>query len=748
MVDAVPGGAMRVLGPLPWGPRQGIGDWVLRLEFRRAVLWLPVGIGLGIWAYFAWPAEPPVMAILAPLPGLMLLALPIVRRFMLLRVLALVALALGLGFALALGAAVRAEGPRLGAPVTATLEGRVVAVDRAASGAPRVLLERATLFGYGPERTPARMRVALLEQQGEPVPPPGTWLMVRATFFPPSAPVEPGAFDFARHAYFEGIGATGFARNPALMLPAEEAAGARAEHAPGLFTRLRLGLSALRLNLADALRARMPGRAGAFAAAIIVGDRSAIEEVDAEALRISSLAHLLAISGLHMGLLTALVFSGTRAVLALVGPRWLPLNVKKLAAVFALCAAAGYLMLSGGTVATQRAFVMVAVALFAVLIDRPAISLRGLALAAIIVLAIHPVALFNPGFQMSFAATTALVAAYEALTARRRRREAGREEATGDEARATPLFALRLVQPLTSAAGAVLFTSIIAGTATAPFAGVHFNRVATWGLLANLGAVPVMGAWIAPAGIAAGLAAPFGLAQPFLDLMGLGIEWVLSVAHGVAALPGADHAVPAAGDGVLGAIALGGLWAAVWRGPWRVGGVAVAAMAAVLWQADPPPRPALLIAAEGRLVGLMGPEGRVLDRARGQGYAAETWLRRDGDRVSQEKAASRPGFSDGEGGARLGQMPGGWRVAVLKGRGATAERQATYCTEHTLLVAPRAAQKPPGRCRFIGFDSLQARSVAVHVLPHGTLSLVTAKATGCRRWQVGWRRCPSFGGTD
>ncbi|MEO1532517.1 MAG: ComEC/Rec2 family competence protein [Pseudomonadota bacterium] len=714
----------------------------LRFELRRVALWLPVGLGLGIWLYFALPAEPADWALWLPVLPAGLLLIPQVWRRMPGRALGLGALALTLGFALALGAAMRADGPRLGAPVTGTVEGRVIALDRAGSGASRVMLERVSLFGYRSSRVPRRVRVALLDTAPAEAPRPGDWVHVYATLFPPSAPVEPGAFDFARRAYFEGIGATGFARSPAMRLPARESVGARAEPLVSSFDHLRLRFARARNALSDGIRAALPGAAGAFAAAIITGDRASIEEADAEALRISSLAHLLAISGLHMGMLTGLVFTVVRAGLALVGPVALHLPVKKLAAGAALLAGLAYLALSGGTVATQRAFVMVAVALVAVMLDRPAITLRALALAATIVLALDPAALFDAGFQMSFAATTALVAVYEALRLRRQRRADAAPDADGTadvpRTRLLPRKLGALGGALWTGLGALLLTSVVAGAATAPFSGVHFNRVAPWGLVANLAAVPVMGAWIAPMAVLAGLAAPFGLAAPMLGLMGLGIDWVLGVAHWVAALPGADAGVPAAPRWLLGAVALGGLWAAIWRGPWRALGLAAALIALTAARAEPPVRPVLIVAEEGRLLGVLGPEGRALDRALGQGFAAETWLRRDGERPGQEVAAARPGFGlPGEDRTLEAALGHGWALQVLRGRGVTPDRLAEACISGRVLVAPRHEARPEGPCVFIGRHELAAGAVGLWITPAGP-RIESSAPTGTRRWHRGW----------
>ena len=167
-----------------------------------------------------------------------------------------------------------------------------------------------------------------------------------------------------------------------------------------------------RLRLAQAVRARIGGEAGGFAAAVMTGDRSGIAMTTLENLRRSNIAHLLAISGLHMGLLTGFIFMSLRAILSLIPALALRLPTKKIAAVGALAAGAAYLAVAGGNVATERAFIQVAVMFVAVLLDRRAVTLRAVAIAAMIVLARRPETLLGPGFQMSFAATTALVAVF------------------------------------------------------------------------------------------------------------------------------------------------------------------------------------------------------------------------------------------------------------------------------------------------------------------------------------------------
>ena len=648
------------------------------IEAQRgtAALWAPVALGTGTGVYFALAWEPS-----APLAGGMAAAgavlIAAAMRLRLGGAPVLLALML-IGFALA-----RAETARMAAPVLAEehfgpVIGRVVHVDRNSQNRLRLTLDRVHLPGRPAERTPARVRVVLGIAPEAGVARPGARVMLRARLTPPPGPVEPAGFDFRRHAWFAGVGAIGYGAEPAVLATPTPQGG--------------LPVATLRHELAEAIRARMPPRPGGFAAAILTGDRVGVDPRDLGDLRASNLAHLLAISGLHMGLLTGAVFASLRLSLALIPAVALRLPLKKIAAAGALAAGAGYLVLSGASVATQRAFVMAAVVLCAVLVDRPALTLRAVALAATILLVWRPSALLGPGFQMSFAATVALIAAYDAL---RRRRTAGRRRHW------------RVVQVV----GALLFTSAVAGLATAPYSAFHFNMASRYGLLANVLAVPAMGLLVMPAGLAAVLLWPLGLEGLPLSLMRVGIDHILTVAHWVGAMPGAVRPVPSAPLWVLPVLTLGALAIVLMRGAGRLAGVPLLVAALAGWALAE--RPAVLIAPGGGIAGVMGPEGRMLTRARGEGFAARVWLENDGDPAGQGAAAARPA------------------PPLLRVSG--PEDAAAACREARVVLAPEATVRPPGPCRFVGRAAL-ARAGALAF--HGPeLRPVTAAArSGARPW--------------
>jgi competence protein ComEC len=579
-----------------------LGIWLAQ---RGALFpWAPVLFASGIGLYFALKWEPSVAFYALP-GGMVLLCLGLVivaRAGLVVAPLSLGLLMVAAGFCVAGLRAHVVSDPVLGWRYYGPVEGRVVAMDRSSSDALRLTLDRVRLSNVAPAKTPGRVRVSLHGVQPGAPPSPGQTVILTAHLSPPSGPVEPAGFDFQRHAWFQGLGAVGYTRTPVLVLEPPQ-------RGQWVF-KARMWLSAR-------VQAALPGETGGFAAAIMAGDRSGVGQETLEALRISNLAHLLAISGLHMGLLAGVVFGAVRLGLALVPAIALRVPVKKIAAVTAIVVGAGYLALSGGNVATERAFIMVAVMLCAVLADRRALSLRAVAMAALVVLALRPEALLGPGFQMSFAATTALVAVFGLL--RDRRWHVGP----------------RWLQPVLG----VFVSSLVAGLATAPIAAAHFNQYAQFGLIANLVSVPLMGTLVMPAAVLAACFMPLGLDWIPFVVMGAGLDWILGVAHWVSDLDGARRTVISPGPWVLPLIALGGLTVILWQGRLRVIGVVPVLAGGLMWLGAE--RPDVLIADTGGIVGVMTEEGRALSRDRGSGFVALNWLENDGDAASQGAAHLR-----------------------------------------------------------------------------------------------------------
>lgn len=534
----------------------GAGPGLSAPDPSRLILWLPCALAAGAALYFALPGEPPgwvPRALLAA--GLVLLAGGVMLRS---RAIALYVLILGamalIGLAHAQLRTERTAPPPLevtGRAVSA--EGWIERVERGGSR-PRLLIRVSWLEGADTPPRRIRVRAGLGDFA------PGDGVRVRAVLNRPPGPAAPGGYDGGRAAWYDQVALTGYAVTA--LAPADVETGG--------FSRW---LAGLRWRLSQRVGEAAGERTGAVAAALLTGERAGVEEADAEALRLSGLGHILAISGLHMALFAGGVFFAVRLLLASIEPYARAHDPRKPAALIAILAATAYLILSGAAVSTQRAWIMACVVLIGVLIDRRAFSLRSLALAALAVLLISPESVIHAGFQMSFAAVAALIAVYEAWM-RVRPAPEGRPGLIG---RAWGSFA------------GLTVTSLVAGAATGAFAAFHFQRMAAYGMIANLTAMPVFTFWVMPAGVMALAAAPFGLEGVFLYAMDQGLRVVLAIAHWTAGLDGAGVMVTAADGRAVALYAFGFALLTLGLGAARLMGGAVTLMALALWSAQSPP---------------------------------------------------------------------------------------------------------------------------------------------------------------
>ncbi len=623
--------------------------------------WCAVFLAAGIGIWFSWPVEPGL--VFYGLSGLCL-AICVGLRLRGPELFHPVAVAVGCTALGLLAAGLRGQlqaSPMLDFRYYGPVEGRIIDIDRSQSDKLRITLDQVVLERTAPARTPATIRISLHGAQAHLTPIPGMIVVTTAMLSAPEGPAEPGGFDFRRMAYFDRLGAIGYTRTPVLVL-AEPEGGAQM-------------INRVRTYLSNAIMAAVPGDSGAFASGVMTGDQSGISRDTVVALRNSNLAHLLAISGMNMAFITGFVFALIRYGMALVPPLALRVNSKKVAAVFALAVAAFYLALSGSNVATERAFITVVVMLGAVLIDRRALSLRTVAISAFVLLLWQPESLLEPGFQMSYAATVALIWGFGLFQNQIVRERIPRWT--------MPLFTL-------------VMSSVIAGAATAPFAAAHFNRMTGYGLVANLLTVPVMGAVVMPAGAVAALLAPFGLAALPLWVMDLGSRWILWIAHWIASLDGAVSGVHTPPTLFLPVITIGALWVILFQGRPRAWGVVPIVLALTAWGMAG--RPALLISSDAALVGLLGAEGRAMSSPKGAGFSADSWLENDGDLAVQEDAAARPGF-EGPKGQRSFTLAG-LRGIHLKGKAAEGLLSDACSKADFVIIAARIKTAPPG-CRVI-----------------------------------------------
>ncbi len=586
-------------------------------DARRLFLWLPVAMGIGIALHFAADATPPPWpaAVLVLICGIAAVRL----RARLGWCSAFAALAfVALGFAAAAWRVQAVAAPILDRPVLARITGFVETVD-AGPGGGRMVIRLTGMTSATPVTQPQRIRVTI---RGAPPPRAGDHVSGQARLMPPPQPAFPGGYDFARDAYFLGLGAVGRWIGPISLAPPP--------HAAPMGLRWTAAIDNARTDLTARIAGLIGGQAGALSAALVTGKRGLIEETVNEHMRAAGIYHIVSISGLHMVLAAGVFFWLARAGLALLPGVAETRPIKKWAAVIAMAGAAAYCVFSGSEVATERSLIMTLTMLGAILVDRPALSMRNLAISALIVLAREPETMLGPSFQMSYAAVAGMIAANDWWIARR-------------AARAEPAsWGAIMLRKLWLAVAASLATTLIASIATAPFAAYHFQRLNPYGLIGNALAVPFVSLIVMPAAVAGTLLLPFGLDGPVWQLMGQGSQRVLDVARYVAELQGSVRGSRAFGSGALILMTIGFVVMVIVRAPVRL--IGLAPFLAGVWLAAAPRPIDMLIGRDGRHVMMRGLDGRYILVGRSVNrFTTERWLQADGDLRRAADASLRTG---------------------------------------------------------------------------------------------------------
>lgn len=676
----------------------------------RWFLWVPVCLAAGIGIYFALPVEPHWLVFVVALAGAAGLTARALKGIG--QPLSLFLAVLLAGFVLTKMRTEVVRHKTLAATTGAVeVKGWVEAAEPATSKRLRLTLRIDDVEGIRAEAEPEVARVTAKAPAN--VPPLGSYISIKARLLPLPGPVEPGGYDAALGLWFEGIGATGIGFGEPVI---DRERSVDRSWSP------RAIIEAVRGAIGERVARALPAESAGFATALITGERAAIPPETQSALQISGLAHILSISGLHMTLMAGSVFWLLRAGLALFPGLALRYPIKKWAALGTLIAGFCYLMISGLGVATQRSYVMLAVMCIAVLLDRPAITMRNLALAGLIVILLAPESVFTASFQMSFLAVMGLIAFYEAISDWRRNQF--HDSWPGGLAGRAAVWGLMAFLAM----GA---TTLVASVFTALPAAYHFNRVSSLSLLANLLALPIVSAVVMPMALAAVVAMPLGLEAWPLRLMGLAIQWVADIAHWVAGLPGAAGVVPGMPAMAAMTMSFGAIWLCLWRGRLRL--FALPLIAAGLALAPFASRPDILVDRTARNVVVRNADGFLVPAERRRGrYAVEKWLLEDGDGAALSEAAARPGWSCANKICRAEIK--GRRLIYLKD-GADA---AAACRGPDIVVAEFPLRRNCGnaRLRIDRFDVWRHGAYAVF-LRDGGVEVVTAdELRGQRPWVV------------
>ena len=577
------------------------------LAHGNAFLFVPVFLAAGSLVYFTAAHEPELLPMLLGAGVFAILAAATQTRPAW-RALFLAALIAVLGMLAGKIETWRMSTPMIGSEISTRLTGRVVRIEHQNNGRVRLTLDvlatERPVLRYAPDRVRATAR-SLPDGLA-----PGDTVSGVVRLMPPSGPVRPDSYDFAFRSFFDGIGAVGFfLSGPEPIASAER---------PSIWQDASARVEDWRSRTAKRISQTIGGAEGEIAAALITGIRAGIPEDINEALRIVGLYHVISISGLHMALVAGTVMVAMRTGFALAPSFSARRPVKKYAALGALFSTGFYLFISGGDIAAQRSFLMLAVMLIAVLFDRAALTMRNLALSAIIILVVSPHEVLGPSFQMSFAATAALVAAYAGWTRYRERRHAKRAPP-----RRSTLGAM--LHTSGKYAAGMSLTSVVAGLATALFTAWHFQQVSPMGLFANLAAMPFVSVIVMPMAVIASILMPFGLDGPPLIVMGWGIAAMNAIAVWLAERSAFDAtgAIPLSGvlllTAALAIVTMAGSKLRWLAAPLLATGLLLLAMREL---------PDILISEDGRLVALRMPDGLVaVNRARPRAFTMQNWQR-------------------------------------------------------------------------------------------------------------------------
>jgi competence protein ComEC len=633
------------------------------LDERRGFLLLPVAMIAGLLVAAALPTEPQTPVLLAG-AAVIVIGLAVSRQALGWARAMVVLAAVWLGFCLLPIHGAMFGTPILGWPSFGTYEARVDEILSETEGEKRVILSQVTPLDEARELPMRRARVVI---RTGPDLSPGDVISGPFRFAPVPGPVYPGGFDTQFHAYFDGVGAYGNSTQPPVVV------------SPGDSTTPSYVVDAVRRGIAARIDAVLPQPAAGIARAIVNGDQSAVDDASRETMATAGIVHVLSVSGLHL----TLVAGGVFWVLRLLLSGWEGLAsrvpVKRIAAVAGIAAAVLYFAISGGNVAAFRSTLMILLVFGAVLFGRRALTMRNVAIAAIVVIVMDPASVFRPSFQLSFAAVVALVGAYENF----------RSERLKDASFAAHAWAY---------GKGIVVSSLVAGAATLLFSVYHFQQTSPLGVLGNLLSLPLVGFVMMPAALVAVLAMPFGLEAPFLQAMGWSIDRMLEMGAFVAGwsthLRASPLLTPAAL--VIGLAALA--WLAFFRDRWRLLGPMVAVPLVLLFAMDRPPD--VLIADTTRAMVVRGSDGLELADGRAQSFALDVWRETYADPIAVAAAVACDSV------ACIGESAAGFSYAIVLDPGGFAEE----CGRDLIVTRIRA----PSYCgagAIVDADDLEAHGV-------------------------------------
>lgn len=589
---------------------------MLAQESARGIgfLLMPIALSIGIISYFSMNFEPNWFSLCFALASLALIFIA-GKKNGYLRYIAIFALMVCLGFVVAKYHTSLRPLTMLGSNNSTKITGEVHALSTVANGSYRL-----DIIVHETSRPALRYPPAKIKVTARDLPAQiqlGDFIEGIVRLRPPSGPVRPDNYDFAFNNFFQGNDASGFFLGTPTIIP--KPSNINLNNKVGIWSELKDFVANLRFKITESIQEHLRGENGAIAAALITGYRGGITEKTNEALRDAGLAHVLSISGLHLALAAGVMMMGIRGLASFFQGLSTQFPFKKIAAFAALLSSAFYLGISGADIAAQRSFVMVAILLISIIFDRSAISMRNLCIAALIILIISPNQILGPSFQMSFAATAALIAVYAWWSEQKKYKSEfqsdNKENQTG---RAGWVFSLAQKAIIGTAV-----TSIAAGIASGIFAAYHFNNTAPLGLVGNILAMPIVSILIMPFAVLSVLLMPIYLEWLPLQIMGFGISLMKSVAYWVASI------APAGNPGImtsftLSIFSLGLVIAVITTTKLRLLAIPVVAIGLLSFVSVK--NPDLIISEDAKLVAVLDKDNNLaVNQARGSQFTINNW---------------------------------------------------------------------------------------------------------------------------
>ncbi|MEQ1902143.1 MAG: ComEC/Rec2 family competence protein [Devosia sp.] len=676
---------------LPAQPRGLAASVRVALEERRLFILLPFAVIAGLIANAVLDSEPPVAALVAG-SVVSAIGIGVAWRWLNALRLALLVASFWVGFCLLAIHGALFGTQMLARPAYGPYQAQVDEILSETATERRVILSAITPL-EGSRNLPVR-RARVLVRNGPDLAP-GDIISGLFRFSPVPGAVIPGGFDTQFHAYFDGIGAYGNSTQAPTII------GTGSETAPAHI------VDAIRRGISARVDAVLSQPAAGIARAIINGDQSAVTDEARDTMATAGIAHVLSVSGLHLTIVAGGVFAALRLLFSSINAIAIRLPVKRVAALAGLISAVGYYAISGGNVAAFRSTLMIILVFGAVIFGRRALTMRNVAIAALIVIATDPASIFRPSFQLSFAAVAALVGAYEGM-----RREAGQQRS--------------LIGSVWSYFGGITTTSLVAGAATLLFSIYHFQQTSPLGVLGNLATLPLVGFIMMPAALIAVLLMPLGLEAPLLHAMGWSIDRMLDMAGLVAVWSTHLRASPLLTPSalVIGFAALA--WFCFLRTRWRLLGPLAGLPLVLLFALDKPPD--VLIADTTQAIAIRGPEGLELATGRSSSFALDVWRETYAEPIEKSAAISCDSI------ACIGDSPAGFSYAIIADPAGFAEE----CGRADLIITRRTA---PAYCSAPGLvDAEDLSRLGIHWLrwdkDAGRFEIRTAITGLGRAWRI------------